>query len=184
MTLPNVLTLLRILAIPFFAIALWYGHHLEALLIFAGAGVTDLLDGWIARTFHQKSDLGAILDPAADKLLTTTAFILMAWRTEGMVAPVPVWVAILAISRDVLISFTALASVGNWRHDIFRPSLLGKVSTTVQLLALSLGLLFNALGPRAWQAYWVPEMYWVSSAFVLSSGIHYFVRAAMKPRPA
>jgi cardiolipin synthase len=184
MTLPNVLTLLRILAIPFFAIALWYGHHLEALLLFAGAGITDLLDGWIARTFHQKSDLGAILDPAADKLLTTTAFILMAWRTVGMVAPVPVWVAILAISRDVLISLTALASVGNWRTEIFRPSLLGKTSTALQLLVLSLGLLFNAMGPRPWQARLVPEMYFVSSILVLSSGIHYFMRAARKARTA
>lgn len=180
MTLPNLLTLLRILAIPFFAIALWYGHHLEALLLFAGAGVTDLLDGWIARTFHQKSDLGAILDPAADKLLTTTAFVLMAWRTEGMVAPVPVWVAILAISRDVLISLTALASVGHWRNDIFRPSLLGKTSTAVQLLVLSLGLLFNALGPRPWQKALMPEMYYLSALLVLSSGIHYFLRATRK----
>ena len=102
MTVPNALTLLRILAVPFFAISVWYGHHLEAVLLFAGAGITDLLDGWIARTFDQKSALGAILDPAADKLLTTTAFVLMTWRTTGMAAPVPVWVAILAISRDVL----------------------------------------------------------------------------------
>ena len=78
MTLPNILTLLRILAIPFFAIALWYGHHGKACAIFAVAGFTDLLDGYIARTFDMKSDLGAILDPVADKLLMTTAFVLMA----------------------------------------------------------------------------------------------------------
>lgn len=181
MTIPNLLTLLRILAIPFFAIALWYGHHLQALLLFAGAGITDLLDGWVARTFHQKSDLGAILDPAADKLLTTTAFILMAWKTEHMVAPVPVWVAILAISRDVMISFTALASVGHWRTDIFQPSFLGKLTTAVQLVVLSLALLFNALGPRPWQTYWIPQMFWVSAGLVLASGIHYFLRASRRP---
>ncbi|HJV22303.1 MAG TPA: CDP-alcohol phosphatidyltransferase family protein [Holophagaceae bacterium] len=184
MTVPNVLTLLRILAVPFFAIAVWYGHHLEAVLLFAGAGITDLLDGWIARTFHQKSALGAILDPAADKLLTTTAFVLMTWRTDGMAAPVPVWVAILAISRDVLMSFTALAHMGNWRTDIFRPSFLGKVTTAVQLAALSFGLLANAMGPRPWTFMAFPYLYWLCAAFVLASGIHYFWRATTTPRPA
>jgi phosphatidylglycerophosphate synthase len=89
LTLPNALTLLRILAIPFFAIAVWYGHHWQAFILFAAAGFTDLLDGLIARAFNQRSDLGAVLDPAADKLLMTTAFILMAWRTEGMAAAIP-----------------------------------------------------------------------------------------------
>ena len=107
LTLPNALTLLRILAIPFFAIAVWYGHHWQAFILFAAAGFTDLLDGFIARTFNQRSDLGALMDPAADKLLMTTAFILMAWRTNGMTAPIPVWVAILAITRDLVISFYA-----------------------------------------------------------------------------
>lgn len=184
MTVPNALTLLRILAVPFFAISVWYGHHLEAVLLFAGAGVTDLLDGWIARTFDQKSALGAILDPAADKLLTTTAFILMTWRTEGMAAPVPVWVAILAITRDVLMSFTALAHMGNWRNDIFSPSFLGKLTTTVQLAALSFGLLANATGIRPWTERLFPELYWLCAAFVLASGIHYFWRATTSPRPA
>ena len=59
LTLPNALTLLRILAIPFFAIAVWYGHHWQAFVLFAAAGFTDLLDGLIARTFNQSSDLGA-----------------------------------------------------------------------------------------------------------------------------
>jgi len=184
MTVPNALTLLRILAVPFFAIAVWYGHHPEAVLIFAGAGITDLLDGWIARRFHQKSALGAILDPAADKLLTTTAFVLMTWRTQGMAAPVPVWVGILAITRDVLMSFTALAHMGNWRNDIFRPSFLGKVTTAVQLLALSFGLLANATGPMAWNQALFPRLYWACAAFVLASGIHYFWRATTAKAPA
>jgi cardiolipin synthase (CMP-forming) len=177
LTLPNALTLLRILAIPFFAIAVWYGHHWQAFILFAAAGFTDLLDGFIARTFDQSSDLGAVLDPAADKLLMTTAFVLMAWRTQGMAAPIPVWVSILAVMRDLLISFYAFASVDRLSDSKFHPSTLGKVSTAFQLIAVSLGLFFNAIGYRTWMSPFLPEMYWVVAAFVLASGIHYFVRA-------
>jgi len=176
LTLPNVLTLLRILAIPFFAIAVWYGHHWQAFFLFAAAGLTDLLDGLIARLFDQRSDLGAVLDPAADKLLMTTAFILMAWRTDGMTAPIPVWVAILAIMRDLVISFYAFASVDRLSDSKFHPSLLGKLSTTMQLVAVSAGLLFNALGHRPWMVFFLPGMYWLVAALVLASGIHYFMR--------
>ncbi|MDE3032096.1 MAG: CDP-diacylglycerol--glycerol-3-phosphate 3-phosphatidyltransferase [Acidobacteriota bacterium] len=177
LTLPNVLTLLRILAVPFFAIAVWYGHYWQAFIIFAAAGVTDLLDGFIARAFNQRSDLGAVMDPAADKLLMTTAFILMAWRTDGMTAPIPVWVAILAISRDLVISFYAFASVDRLSTSRFQPSLLGKLSTATQLVAVSLGLCFNALGPHPWMARLHPAMYYLVAALVLASGIHYFMRA-------
>ena len=177
LTLPNALTLLRILAVPFFAIALWYGHHWQAFVIFAAAGLTDLLDGYIARTFDQRSDLGAVLDPAADKFLMTTAFILLAWRTQGMTAPIPVWVAILAITRDLVISFYAFASVDRLSDSKFHPSFLGKLSTAMQLIAVSLGLFFNALGYRPWMDPFLPEMYWVVAGLVLASGIHYFLRA-------
>lgn len=181
LTFPNALTLLRILAIPFFAIALWYGHHWHAFIIFSAAGLTDLLDGFIARTFNQRSDLGAVMDPAADKLLMTTAFILMAWRTQGMTAPIPVWVAILAISRDLVISFYAFASVDRLSESTFQPSFLGKLSTAAQLMAVSLGLLFNALGPHPWMTHFNPVMYYVVAALVLASGIHYFLRATHAP---
>ncbi|MBI4911444.1 MAG: CDP-diacylglycerol--glycerol-3-phosphate 3-phosphatidyltransferase [Acidobacteria bacterium] len=183
MTLPNILTLARILAIPFFAIALWYGHHAQACIIFVAAGLTDLLDGLIARTWNMGSELGAILDPAADKLLMTTAFVLMAWPRDHYVAPVPVWVAILAISRDVVISvfaFTNLARGGSLRGV---PSMLGKVTTATQLVALSLGLLMNAQGPQAWQRWFNPWMYYLVAALVLGSGIHYFLRTHRQERP-
>jgi cardiolipin synthase len=177
MTLPNVLTLLRILAIPFFAIALWYGHHGKACALFAAAGFTDLLDGFIARRFHMQSELGAILDPAADKLLMTTAFVLMAFPRGHYVAQVPVWVAILAICRDLVISlfaFTSFARGGSLRGT---PSVLGKFTTGTSIVALSLGLLMNALGPQPWQRWLNPWMYYLVAALVLASGIHYFLRS-------
>ena len=181
LTLPNALTLLRILAIPFFAIAVWYGHHWQAFVLFAAAGFTDLLDGFIARTFNQSSELGAVLDPAADKLLMTTAFLLLAFRTQGMTAPIPVWVAILAITRDGLISFYAFASTDRLNNKKFHPSFLGKLSTAIQLIAVSLGLFFNALGYRPWMGPFLPEMYWVVAILALTSGVHYFVRATRTP---
>ncbi len=184
MTLPNILTLLRILAIPFFAIALWYGHHGKACAIFAVAGFTDLLDGYIARTFDMKSDLGAILDPAADKLLMTTAFVLMAWPREHYVAQVPVWVAILAITRDVVISLFAFTNYARGGSLAGTPSLLGKYTAGTEMVALSLGLLMNALGPRPWQRWLNPWMYYLVAILVLASGIHYFLRSHRQAQAA
>jgi len=178
MTVPNLLTLLRILAVPVFAIAVWYGHSVEACMLFVAAGITDLVDGYIARRFNQKSDLGAFLDPAADKLLMTTAFVLMALPMEHMIVRIPAWVAILAISRDVAISLVALRASAHYDPVHFRPSILGKLTTGTELFAISLGLLFNAMGPRGWYRYFVPWVFYVVALMVLASGIHYFYRAS------
>jgi len=182
-TLPNVLTLLRILAVPFFAIAVWYGHNVEACLLFVAAGLTDLMDGYIARRFNQWSALGAILDPAADKLLMTTAFVLLALPRDHFVARIPAWVAILAISRDVLISLVALMDSHHFNPNKFRPSLLGKLTTCMELLAISLALLFNAIGWRSWYHHVVPLIYYVVALMVFASGIHYFSRSAAPRSP-
>jgi cardiolipin synthase len=176
-TLPNFLTLLRILAVPFFAIALWYGHALEACLIFAGAGFTDLLDGFIARRFNQGSELGAILDPAADKLLMTTAFVLMALPGTPLVFRIPVWVSILAISRDVTMSIVAILAFDRLGKERLQPTLLGKATTALELMAISLGLLVNAIGLRNWTGWFIPWIYYLVALLVLASGLHYFFRA-------
>ena len=180
LTLPNILTLLRILAVPVFAIAVWYGRNVEACVLFALAGLTDLLDGYIARRFNQKSSVGAVLDPAADKLLMTTAFVLLAMPIEHLAIRIPAWVAILAISRDVAISLVALMSSGHFDPDKFRPSTLGKFTTGFQLVIISLTLLFNALGPRPWYVCLVPWMHYMVAALVLASGTHYFFRSAVQ----
>ena len=148
------------------------------------AGFTDLLDGYIARTFDMKSDLGAILDPAADKLLMTTAFVLMAWPREHYVAQVPVWVAILAITRDVVISLFAFTNYARGGSLAGTPSLLGKYTAGTEMVALSLGLLMNALGPRPWQRWLNPWMYYLVAILVLASGIHYFLRSHRQAQAA
>lgn len=177
LTLPNVLTLLRILAVPFFAIAIWYGLAVEALALFVGAALTDLLDGYIARRFNQRSDIGAILDPAADKLLMTTAFVLLALPSSPVVARIPAWVSILAVTRDALISLFALLAFDRFNPSRLQPSLLGKLTTAVELVAISLGLLVNALGVKPWTGWVVPWAYYLVAALVMASGIHYFFRA-------
>ncbi len=183
-TFPNILTLLRICAVPFFAIAVWYGHTAEACVLFAAAGMTDLLDGWIARRFNQKSTLGAILDPAADKLLMTTAFILMAFPREAYVIRIPAWVAILAISRDFLISLVALVAYERLDPSKFQPSWLGKATTFLELVAISMALLFNHLGPRTWYRFLSPWVFYAIAAMVVASGLHYFFRATHAADPA
>ena len=175
-TLPNLLTLLRILAVPFFAIAVWYGHMGDACILFVAAGLTDALDGYLARRFNQKSALGAILDPAADKLLMTTAFILLAFPREAWAVRIPSWVTILAISRDVVISMVALLAYEHLGPSKFKPSLLGKLTTLVELLAISLSLLLNTIGPYAWYRFVVPWIFYLMAAMVLASGLHYFFR--------
>ena len=159
-TLPNVLTLLRILAVPFFAIAVWYGQMPEACILFVGAGLTDGLDGYIARRFNQKSALGAILDPAADKLLITTALILLAFPKGCLAVRIPPWVTILAISRDVVISLVALLGYDHLHASKFRPSRLGKLTTLWNWWPSPSRLLFNTLGPAPWYRFLVP---WVST---------------------
>jgi len=176
-TVPNILTLLRICAVPFFAIAVWYGRTTEACGLFAAAGMTDLLDGWIARRFNQKSTLGAILDPAADKLLMTTAFVLLAFPRESTIVRIPAWVAILAISRDLLISLTTLLAYEKLDKSKFEPSWLGKATTFVELVAISVALLFNHMGPRDWYRFLVPWVFYLIAAMVVASGLHYFFRA-------
>jgi cardiolipin synthase len=175
-TLPNILTLLRILAVPLFAIAVWYGQMLDACLLFIGAGLTDLLDGYLARRFNQRSNLGAILDPAADKLLMTTAFLLMAFPRENWVVRIPPWVAFLAIARDVVISLVALMARADFDPARFRPSFLGKANTFVELVTVSLTLLMNTIGPYPWYGYLVPWIYYLMATMVLASGIHYWFR--------
>lgn len=182
-TLPNLLTLLRILAVPFFAIALWYGHALEALLIFVGAGLTDLLDGFIARRFNQGSELGAILDPAADKLLMTTAFVLMALPNMNLAVKIPMWVSILAVSRDVIVGLVALLAYDHLGRERLAPSLLGKVTTAVELMAISLGLLVNVLGVKPWMHWLLPNVFYLVALLVLLSGLHYFFRATHPRKP-
>jgi cardiolipin synthase len=175
-TVPNLLTVFRMVLIPVFVSLLFYQRFILALGIFVFAGVTDGLDGLLARRFNQKSQLGTILDPIADKLMLVTSFVVLSMRSVfpqplPSHLPVPFWVTVAVISRDVfiLVGAAAINIVTGFRG--FRPSMLGKINTTVQIFSIA-AIIFAASVPYG-SGWYLPTIY--TTVFVLSvlSGAHY-----------
>jgi len=166
--LPNILTLLRILLVPLFVYALIYGHSRWALGVFVVAGLTDALDGAIARMCNQQTTLGRYLDPLADKLLLTSAFVSLA-----VLARIPFWVLLIVVSRDVIILVgTVVMHITQGAYDI-TPSLLGKVTTFFQLAFIVCALLLLVgVDVGAW---FEAALVMVVGLTVLS-GLHYVFR--------
>ena len=177
-TLPNLLTMLRMVMIPIFVSLLFYQRFYWALAVFMIAGATDGLDGLLARRFDQKSQLGTILDPIADKLLLVTSFIVLSLpsispqQEPPSHLPVPFWVTTAVISRDVfiLVGAAAINIVTGFRS--FRPSLLGKINTVVQILAV-VSILIAAGIPSYISGYYLPTVYVTVFMLAVLSGIHY-----------
>ena len=175
-TLPNVLTVFRMALIPVFVSLLFYQKFLFALAIFIIAGITDGLDGLLARKFHQQSPLGRILDPIADKMMLVTSFIVLSMRGVYPTPipkhlPIPFWVTITVLSRDVfiLVGAAAINMVTGFRA--FRPSWPGKLSTVVQIVALATVMLAAQI--RVGSGYYLPSVYASVFALTFFSGVHY-----------
>lgn len=177
LTIPNLLTFLRMVLIPVFATLLVYGLIGWAFFVFLIAGFSDGIDGFIARRFDQESELGTILDPVADKLLMTTAFIILTlpgiFPAEPHLRhlPVPFWVTAAVIGRDILIIAAAGAINVMTGFRGFKPSRLGKLSTFVQVLAIGL-ILIAAVVPNL-RSFYLPTVYTTVFALAFFSGIHY-----------
>ena len=124
MNLPNILTLIRILLIPLFIIFLISKSFQGALIIFVIAGITDALDGFIARIWHQHTDLGSYLDPIADKLLLASAFI-----TLAILGIVPYWLTVIVMSRDILIATGFWVLTMTDHEPTIKPRYTSKVTT-------------------------------------------------------
>ncbi len=184
LTIPNLLTFLRMALIPVFASLLFYGYFGWALFVFFFAGISDGIDGFVARRFNQQSELGTILDPIADKLLMTAAFIILTLPhvlpADNKHFPVPFWVTAAVIGRDVLIVTVALAIFIITDFRGFKPSFLGKASTFVQITAIVV-ILFAAVYPNL-SGYYLPTIYFTVALFAFLSGLHYiyFVAKLMK----
>ncbi len=181
LTVPNLLTFMRMALIPVFAILLVYGEFAWALFVFIVAGLSDGVDGFVARRFNQQSELGTILDPIADKLLMTTAFVTLTLSSvfpspAPRHLPVPFWVTAAVIGRDVLIIVVAAAIFVMTNFRGFKPSWLGKASTFVQILAVGF-ILLAAILPSL-RGFYLPTVYTVTFAFALFSGIHYIFHVA------
>jgi cardiolipin synthase len=169
LTPANQLTLLRMLLIPVFALLVIYGHMGAALGVFMIAGLTDALDGLIARRTG-KSTLGAWLDPMADKMLVATMFVVLTLPLEHLLARLPVWLTVLVLSRDVGIVVTVAIVNLAIGPRTFRPSMVGKVATATYLVTGVVTLAVNVFGrfPQV-----VPVFAWASLVLTVVSALHY-----------
>jgi len=163
MTTANKITILRILLVPFFVVELLYflrtgeqGHRLAALVSFALAAGLDGVDGYIARHFNQKSELGAILDPLADKLLLVSGVVVLSCNHPGYLGQIPLWLTGIILGRDLLI----LLGIGLVRFTTgtvaVRPRWAGKVATVLQMtVVLWLLLQWDHGAGGRWFAWWM-----------------------------
>ncbi len=168
MNIPNSLTILRILLIPVYVGFLVYERYDHALLVLLLAGLTDGLDGTIARVANQRTRLGAFLDPLADKLLLTSGFV-----TLAVMHLIPSWIAIVVVSRDlILMAGTVLAQLTDSRVDI-SPTILGKGTTLFQLAYIILAVF---LVSRQMDLGVLRPLLYAMVALTLTSGFHYLYR--------
>lgn len=181
MTIPNLLSLLRMGLVPLFIIALVEEEPVRALIIFLLAGLTDGLDGFIARFYGQQSHLGTYLDPIADKLLLTSAYVMLAIPPAGGGLAIPVWASILVIARDVLIVIVALILYVALDIGHFPPAVIGKVTTLVQVVTVVLVML-----ARTSAGFELPAMaaVYLTAGFTVASGFFYVWRASRMPEAA
>ncbi len=181
LTIPNILTFFRMVLVPVFAILMIYGHEGWALAAFTVAGFSDGIDGFVARRFKQESELGTIIDPVADKLLMTTAFVILSIPAvfgpdPPNHLPVEPYVTIIVIGRDVLIVTVAGAINVMTGFRGFQPSWLGKASTFVQVIGVML-ILIAAVFPQL-RGFYLPTVYVSVAFFALASGVHYIFHVA------
>jgi len=175
MTVANQLTLLRMLLIPAFIVLIVYGERGWALAVFAIAGITDGLDGVIARRSGQRTTLGAWLDPMADKLMLISAFVVLTLPNLGLANKLPLWLTALVISRDVGIIITvAIVNLAVGRRT-FQPSIYGKIATAVYIVTVMMAMLFNYLG---YHSLVVDACVYASLVITLLSGFHYIWHAS------
>jgi cardiolipin synthase len=175
LTPANQLTLLRMLLIPIFVILVVYGYLGWALIVFGTAGLTDALDGLIARRSGQKTRLGAWLDPMADKLLLVSTFIVLTVPNLGLTNQLPIWLTVLIISRDVGIVLTVAVVNLAIGPRTFRPSVFGKVATATYILTAVVALFFNY---RGHYSPIVDLFVYASLVITIVSALHYMWHAA------
>ena len=172
LTAANQLTLVRLMLVPCLVILVVYGFNGWALIAFVVAGITDGLDGLIARRAGQRTSLGALLDPMADKLLLVSTFLVLTAPID-MANRLPIWLTVLVISRDVLIVLTVAVVNLAIERRVFYPSKLGKAATLVYIVTCAVTLFFNYLDRTSPV---VDVAVYASLVVTLLSGVHYIVR--------
>jgi cardiolipin synthase len=173
-TLANQITLLRMGLAPVLVVLVLAREISCALGVFVVAGLSDVADGWVARRRDERTALGAILDPIADKVLLTAGFIVLTWA-PGLLVRIPAWLTVVTLSRDaIIVASVTIVNLAYGRRP-FPPSLLGKLTTGGQLVTVGLVLLLNVAGRTL-----APVRYLFLGAIVLTvaSALHYVYLAA------
>ncbi len=176
MNLANLLTLLRLLLVPFVIQAMLSGHPMLALALFGAAAVTDILDGAVARRLHLATSTGAYFDPIADKLLLSSVFVALA-----AIRTIPWWLVVLVLGRDVYILAAAGVFLMFTTIRKFPPSSWGKLSTFVQILTVVVWMTHNWLEISFMDTLGT-AMIWICMACTLWSGLHYTWRGIQVAR--
>ena len=170
-TVPNLLTILRVVLTPAFVAVFMDHNHQAAFFIFLAAGLTDALDGTLARMLHQRSNLGAMLDPLADKMLLVTSFVCLA--IQGWI---PFWLAVIVVSRDIII-VGGLLLMTFLEIDVrsrIKPTFVSKLNTMAQM-----ALVAELLTDKAFSlglGYLLPAFVWTVAGLTAASGLHYLRR--------
>lgn len=174
-TLPNFITLLRLAALPFFLVAISDGRFGIALAIFVAAGLSDGIDGFLARRFDMRSAIGAYLDPIADKLMLMSSYLFLAIPSYPAQVKVPVWLAVMVISRDILLLLVALLMILATGRRRFPPSWVGKVTTVTQIITVLFVLCANVWD---WPEPLVLIAFGATATATILSGFDYVYRVA------
>jgi cardiolipin synthase (CMP-forming) len=172
MNIPNFLTLLRIILVPVIVIFLIQNEYLRALITFVIAGLTDALDGALARLLNKQTKLGAFLDPLADKILLSTCFISL-----SIFGLIPGWLTVIVISRDVIILMgIMILSMMSITYEI-KPIFVSKITTTLQIGTVFLALLLKIFVVDIIKYYEVVTIIsWLTAFFTILSGLIYIIK--------
>ena len=171
-TVPNQITFLRLGFLPIFLMLIAYDRYRWALLVLVVSGLSDGIDGLLARSLNQRSALGAYLDPIADKLLLSSSFVILAFKKE-----LAWWLTIIVLSRDVLILVVAVVIILIWGYRPFPPSLLGKMTTFFQIV-LVFTVVLGAAYPNALLGSIKQILIYFVAALATVSAFHYSVSIA------
>jgi cardiolipin synthase len=173
-TVPNQLTFLRLGFLPFFIISIHYHWYEVALGVLILAGLTDGLDGILARSLNQKTALGAYLDPIADKLLLSSSFVVLALNRK-----ISWWLATLVLSRDIILLTAATVILLVVGYKQFPPSIYGKATTALQIL-LVFAVVLLAVTDWGWLQVTRNIIGYLVAAFTVFSGFHYCFTVARR----
>jgi cardiolipin synthase (CMP-forming) len=168
-TVPNQITLLRLGFLPFFLILISYEEYKWALLVLVLAGLSDGIDGLLARKLNQRSALGAYLDPIADKLLLSSSFVILAFKKE-----ISWWLTIIVLSRDVLILIVAVVIILISGYRPFPPSIFGKLTTMTQII-LVFTVVLNAAYSNPMLVQLIRALVYIVASLAIISAFHYSV---------